>query len=331
MFQLFFILLPRKINMMVNRRYLRTKVMQAIFAHTLNEKESIASGEKKLVNSIEGCYKLFLYFFLLFPTLKRYRLNKFEDLKNKINLTKEDLSPNTKFADNLVIEQIEDNETLKRLWIHYKVKFPEVHQDTIVQLYYDIEKMPEFENYMQREERSYKEDKEIILEIIANCIVEHPQLHWLFGEMNVHWFDDYNEALSMMYLNIEDFKESKTTDNRISVLLKNNDDKDFYIDLYRKTILRSTEFETMIESKLRNWERERIMVMDMILMKMALCELLEFPTIPVKVIINEYIELAKTYSSAKSGIFINGLLDQLLVQIKEEGKLHKIGRGLIDN
>ena len=316
---------------MVNRRYLRTKVMQAIFAHTLNEKESIVSGEKKLVNSIEGCYKLFLYFFLIFPELKRYRLNKFEDLKNKINPTKEDLTPNTKFAENLVIAQIEDNVTLKKMWVDYKVRFPEVHKDTIVQLYYDIEKTPDFEDYMQREERSYKEDKEIILNIIVNCFVEHPQLHWLFGEMNLHWFDDYNEALTMMYQNIEDFKESKNTENKISSLLKNSEDKDFYIDLYRKTLLRNTEFETMIEVKLQNWESERIMVMDMILMKMALCELMEFPTIPVKVIINEYIELAKTYSSPKSGIFINGLLDQLLVQIKEEGKLNKVGRGLIDN
>jgi N utilization substance protein B len=316
---------------MVNRRYLRTKVMQAIFAHTLNEKENITSGEKKLVNSIEGCYKLFLYFFSIFPELKRYRLNKFEDLKNKINPTKEDLFPNTKFVDNLVIAQIEDNETLKKLWIDHKVVFPEVHKDRIVQLYYDMEKMPEFEKYMQHEERSYQEDKEIILDIITNCFVEHKQLHWLFGEMNVHWFDDYNEALIMVYQNIVTFKESKITDNKISSLLKNSEDKDFYIDLYRKTLLHSSEFETMIESKLQNWETERIMIMDMILMKMALCELTECPTIPVKVIINEYIELAKTYSSAKSGIFINGLLDKLIIQLKEDGRLYKIGRGLIDN
>ena len=316
---------------MVNRRYLRTKVMQAIFAHELNDKESIVSGEKKLTNSIQDCYKLFLYFFTIFPELKRYRLNKFEDQKSKINPTQEDLFPNTKFTDNLLIQQIEDNESLKKLWTNYKVKWPDVHQDMIIQLYYDITKMPEFEKYMQDEERTYHEDKKIILDIIENCFVEHTQLHWLFGEMNLHWFDDYNESLAMVYQNIEAFKESKITDNSITSLLKNNDDRDFYLDLYRKTIFHSTEYGAIIEPSLQNWESERIMLMDMILMKMALCELTEFPTIPVKVVINEYIELAKTYSSAKSGIFINGVLNKLLIQLKEEGKLHKTGRGLLES
>lgn len=316
---------------MVNRRYLRTKVMQAIFAYTLNEKEDILSGEKKLTNSIQLCYSLFLYFFSLFPELKRYRLNKFEDQKSKINPTIEDLNPNTKFVENLVIEQIEENNALKRMWIDYKVKFPDVHQDVLIQLYQDIDKMPEFERYMQYKERSYRKDKKIILSIIENCVAEHQRLHWLFGEMNVHWFDDYNEALIMVYQNIASFKENDVTNNKISPLLKNSDDRDFYLDLYRKTILHNAEFEALIEPKLQNWERERIMIMDMILMKMALCELTEFPTIPIKVIINEYIELAKTYSSAKSGIFINGLLDKLIIQLREEGKLYKIGRGLIEN
>ena len=316
---------------MVNRRYLRTKVMQAIFAHTLNEKENIVSGEKKLADSIEQCYKLFLYLFSIFPELKRYRLNKFEDQKSKINPTKDDLHPNTKFVDNLVINQIEENEALKKLWVTYKVIWPNVYQDIIIQLYRAIDEMPEFKDYMQQEEMSYGEDKKIILDIIANCFAENKQLHWFFGEMNVHWFDDYNEALMMAYQNIDSFKKAKTTDNKIDSLLKNIEEKDFYIDLYRKTILHSVEFETMIELKLQNWERERIMVMDMILMKMALCELTEYPTIPVKVIVNEYIELAKAYSSAKSGTFINGILDKLIIQLKEENRLHKTGRGLINN
>ena len=317
---------------MVNRRYLRTKVMQAIFACTLNEKEDMVSGEKKLTDSIENCYRLFLYFFSIFPELKRYRLDKFEDLKGKFNPTKDDLVPNTKFVDNLVINQIEENETLRKLWINYKVVWRDIHKDMIAQLYHDIDKMPEFENYMQQKVRSYEEDKEIILSIIENCLAEHKQLHWFFAEMNVHWFNDYNDALLMVYQNISSFKESKIKNNKITSLLKESgEDKDFYLDLYRKTMLHSAEFEAMIESKLQNWEGERIMVMDMILMKMALCELTEFPTIPVKAIINEYIEIAKAYSSAKSGIFINGLLDKLIIQLKEEERLYKMGRGLIDN
>ncbi len=317
---------------MVSRRYLRTKVMQAIFAYSLNEKESVVSGEKKLTDSLQSFYRLFLYFFSIFPELKRYRLNKFEDQKNKINPTKEDLLPNTKFVDNLVIAQIEENTALKILWRDYKVIWADTQKDMIIQLYHDIEKTPQFINYMAKEERSYKEDKELLLTIIENCFVEHTQLHWFFEEMNVHWFDDYNEALLMLYQNIISFKESKITDNKITPLLKDAvEDKEFYIDLYRKTILQDAEYEAMIEAKLQNWEGERVMMMDKILMKMALSELIDFPTIPVKVIINEYIELAKTYSSSKSGTFINGILDKMIFQLKEEGRLQKIGRGLIDN
>ena len=316
---------------MVNRRYLRTKVMQAIFAHTINTKEDLISGERKLTDSINQCYTLFLHFFSIFPEIKRYRLNKMEELKGKINPTQEDLFPNTKFVDNIIICQIEDNVTLQKLWNRYKINWTN-HQDIIIQLYTEITKLPEYEDYMSNEERSYAEDKDLVLTIIEKVFVESQLLHWYFEEKNVHWFDDYNEALLMLYRNIPLFKESQDIHCKIFPLFKNEEeDTAFYLDLYRKTILNNDYYFSLIEPKLQNWEAERVLTVDMILMKMAICELVEFPTIPVKVIINEYIELAKTYSSAKSGIFINGLLDKIIIDLKEEGKLNKMGRGLIDH
>lgn len=315
---------------MVNRRYLRTKVMQALFAHSVNAEESMISGQKKLTDSIKQCYTLFLYFFSIFPELKRYRLNKLEELKGKIKPTYSDLHPNTKFVDNAVILQIEDNTTLQIRWKEHKVNWTN-NGDIIVQLYHEIADMEEFREYMEKEERSYQEDKKLILDIVEKLLVNSQLIHWFFGEKNIHWFDDYNEALLMLYKNISNFKESQGNQVKILPLFKEEEeDTAFYTDLYRKTILNDAYYFSLIEAKLQNWEAERVLSLDMILMKMALCELLEFPTIPVKVIINEYIELSKTYSSAKSGLFINGLLDKILVDLKEEGKLKKMGRGLID-
>jgi len=185
---------------------------------------------------------------------------------------------------------------------------------------------------MNNVNRSYEEDRKLVLDIIEKVFVENQLIHWYFEEKNVHWFDDYNESLLMVYKNIASFKETKNNQCKITPLFKDGEeDVAFYKDLFRKTIMKDAEYQEIIEKKLQNWEAERVIGLDMLLMKMAMCELMEFPTIPVKVIINEYIELAKTYSSAKSGFFINGLLDKILIDLKANGSLNKIGRGLIDN
>lgn len=314
---------------MVSRRYLRTKVMQGIFASEANAKEDLNLGEKKLTASIESCYTLFCYFLSLFPELKRYRLNKIEDLKGKLFPTYEDLNPNTKFVDNLVIAQIEDNVTLNQLWNQLSVRWDD-EGDFIVQIFQEVYKSEEFQYYMNNPERSYEEDKKLVLSIVENVFAQSELLHWFLEEKNVHWFDDYNEALLMVYKNITNFSYKKGNNNKITPLFKDSVDVEFYKTLYRKVMLNNKEYSTMIETKLQNWEMERVMGIDMILMKMAICEFTEFEEIPLKVTINEYIELAKYYSSTKSGLFINGLLDKIILELKEEGRLNKIGRGLIN-
>lgn len=304
--------------------------MQAIFAYEANEKEDIILGEKRLIASVEGCYKLFCYFLSLFPEFKSNRLNKMEDLKSKNTLTYDDIHPNTKFVDNLVISQIEDNVVLNQLLNKYRIHWND-QSDFIVQILNEISINLDFIQYMDNPERSYDEDKKIVLSIIENVFAKSELLHWFLEEMNVHWFDDYNEALLMVYKNIQQFSEPKGVSNKILPMYKDPiEDQIFFKTLYQKTVLNSDKFSSIIEQKLQNWELERIMGIDMILMKMAICEFIEFSEIPVKVTINEYIELAKCYSSAKSGLFINGMLDKIVVELKDEGKLNKMGRGLIN-
>lgn len=318
---------------MISRRYLRTKVMQAIFAHQMNDKEDAGDAEKKLSEAIQSCYTLFIYFFSLISEIYRYRLNKLEDLKLKINPTEADLNPNTKFVDNKVIQQIDDNVILNKLYKELNINWSN-DTDFIVQVNHAILELPEYQNYMKNPNRNYKDDKKLVLRIIEKIFVESELIHWFFEEKNVHWFDDYNDALLMLYKNVSLFEEADGDHCPIDPLFKKTEegqdsDVDFYKKLFTLTLAHDKEYEKRIEQKLQNWELERVMGLDIILIKMALCEFTQFESIPIKVTINEYIELAKTYSTGKSKLFINGMLDSLAIDLKNEGLLHKMGRGLI--
>lgn len=316
---------------MISRRYLRTKTMQALYAYNMKPLETVPAAEAELVQTVKNCYSLFLWLFSILPEVVYYRRNKMEDLKGKHNPTFEDLNPNTKFVDNVVINQIEDNETLKKLFPRYHIDWSN-DTDFIVKMFHIIEEMDEYKAYMAKEERSYEEDKKLVQAIILNIFATDEHTRWFFGEKDPNWLDDYEEALAMLYKNISEFKQSKGAECKIMTLFKDpRADESFCRQLFVKTIEHDAEYEEMIEAKLQNWELERIIGMDILLMKMAICELLEFPDIPIKVTLNEYIDLAKAYSSDKSKIFVNGVLDRLIVDLRDQGKLNKSGRGLFQN
>ena len=305
--------------------------MQALFAHSFKPNEAVASAEADLIRTVKNCYPLFIWLFSIFPELTYYRSNKLEDMKGKHIPTQEDLNPNTKFVDNRVIAQIEQNVTLRKLIPQYHINWSE-DTDFIVKLFHAIEELDVYKKYMATREGTYDEDKKLVLDIIQNIFIEDEHMRWFFGEKEVNWLDDYDEALTMLYMNISDFKQSKGNDCKILTLFKNTrEDENFCRRLFVKTLENDAEYEKLIESKLQNWELERVIGMDMLLMKMAICELTEFPDIPVKVTLNEYIDLAKYYSSDKSKVFVNGILDKIIVDLRDQGRLKKEGRGLYQN
>ena len=305
--------------------------MQALYAHSFKPYEAVTAAEADLIRTVKNCYPLFIWLFSIFPELTYYRSNKLEDLKGKHIPTQEDLNPNTKFVDNKVIAQIEQNVTLRKLIPQYRINWSE-DTDFIVKLFHAIEELDEYKKYMSTREGTYEEDKKLVLDIIQNIFIEDDHMRWFFGEKDVNWLDDYDEALMMLYMNISDFKQAKGDDCKILTLFKNTrEDESFCRRLFVKTLENDAEYEKLIESKLQNWELERVIGMDMLLMKMAICELTEFPDIPVKVTLNEYIDLAKYYSSDKSKIFVNGILDKIIVDLRDQGKLKKEGRGLYQN
>ena len=315
---------------MINRRYLRTKVMQAVFAHQFLPEETIQQGEKKLLTSLEQFYTLYSYLLTFLPALKQFNAKKMDKQKRKFFPSKENLNPNTKFVENAVILQLENNIQLNApkekndwLWKEQGNLFANMMQDLYQQDF--------MIKYMNNPERSYTEDKKFVLRLIREYLVENTLLHWFLGERNVHWSDDFNDAFLAYYKTIEVFKPTQDETYPISKSLQTEtkaEDLNFCLDLYRKTLINTTFYDTLIEERLKHWEHDRTILMDKILMRMAICEFLNFPSIPIKVTLNEYIELSKYYSSPKSNLFINGVLDKILVDLKEQQLIIKTGRGL---
>lgn len=313
---------------MVSRHYLRIKTMQALYSYGTNPKSSLAQAETGLKRAIKSCHELFVWLLCLLPEITFYREKKLESLKGKYNPTEEDLNPNTKFIDNAVIKKIEEDKVLETLAMDCRVSWAD-DTDIVSRLFRNIEQLPEYEAYMSNPARSFNEDKELVLCIVKDVIATDELLNWHLGEINVHWIGDFNEAVAMLYHCVNSMTEKKPL--RIGGVYADDDAKNFAPELFRKTLQNSEEYKRMIEGKLQNWEMDRVNNMDMLLMTMALCELLEFPTIPVKVTLNEYIEIAKWYSSEKSRVFINGIIDRLIVDLRESGRLVKEGRGLYQN
>ncbi len=316
---------------MISRRFIRIKVMQALYAFNTRSNESEREAEQSLFKTVENCHALFIWIFSILPEVARYRTNKLDSFKEKNNPSYEDLHPNTKFVDNRVIKQMEENKALENYIENYRIKWDN-DLDFIIKVFKEIEASDIYHVYMASPENSFKEDKQFVLDIIQHIFAESDYIRWFFGEKDPNWIDDYYEALAILYKNVDAFKEKTVSSYEIFPPFNQpKDDEHLCRHLFRTVLAKNQEYEQLIESKLHNWDMERLIEMDILLLKMAICELTEFPSIPVKVTLNEYIELAKMYSSDKSKTFINGVLDKMIEELRDNGLLNKTGRGLYQN
>ncbi len=313
---------------MITRRIIRIKILQIIFSYLFSEGKTIDQSEKELFFSIEKFYDLYHKLLYFVVDLRRYAENKIEIARNKKAPTYEDLHPNTKFIDNQVINQIENNEALKRYikskklgWSHKK--------DFLKNFYNRLVESDLFKQYMDNHERSYEEDKKMVIQIYSNFLADYDLLYQQLEEQSIYWNDEVDPIISMIIRTLMNLKADQQTGTPISPLFKKEEDKEFARKLLRKTIMRYPEFDDLIKNNSENWDLERIAVMDILIMKMAITEMIEFPSIPTKVTLDEYIEIAKFYSTDKSNIFINGILDKVITQLKGENRIQKQGRGLI--
>ena len=313
---------------MLNRRHIRVKVMQSIYAMHQHQSDNLDKEEKFLFQSIENTQNLYL---LLLSALIEIKTKEEEyiDLASKKHLaTKEERNPNLKFINNKVLVLLSESEALETALDDNHINNWKLNDDIILGLIDTIKESELYQNYMEKTTSSFEDDKNFITDLYTEVIAPSDRLYDYLEDFKLTWVDDLPGINTLIVKQIKQLKGENDT-LIVPKVYKDEDDKDFVKNLFRKTVLNELELSKEYIDKTPNWDVERIAEIDTIILKMAICELLKFPSIPTKVTINEYLEIAKEYSTPKSSIFINGILDNLVKEFDRDGKLNKAGRGLL--
>lgn len=315
---------------MLNRRYLRIKVYQSLYAFFQGDAASAARLEKELFVSLERTFDLTVSLLLLFGGVKRQAELRSEERKTKRLPTPEDLNPSLRFVTNPVLCAISESKRLELEADRRRISWVG-ENELVARIHRQFEASEAYRAYMAAPSASFNQHRDIVLQLFVDHIANFEPLHDHFESRSIYWLEDLDLACSLVKRMIEQMREGDDDLGIGTLLTPPEEEKEFVTTLFRKTIEQSDANATEIAAKASNWEMDRIAVSDMILMKMALTEAREFSEIPVKVTLNEYIEIAKAYSTPKSNSFINGILDKLFLEMKDSGAIRKVGRGLLES
>lgn len=312
---------------MINRRHIRVKVMQSLYAMLQSNNDDIIREEKFLKHSILKMFDLYVLNLQLLVEVQKLAAKRIALSKKKILATAEDLKPNTKFIDNKLINAIAESVSVEGYIELNNLKNWELDTEYVKIILDELLKSDLYKNYINAEEDSYKKDKVFVVEFFKEIIAPNDKLGDYFEDTMISWADDIPFVNTWIVKSLS--KHKNTAIFVLGNLYKDTDDEEFVSKLFRKTILKHTEYEKDITEKTPNWETDRIADIDMILIKMAITEFINFASIPTRVTINEYIEVSKDYSTEKSSYFINGVLDKISKEFIENQRIVKIGRGLL--
>ncbi|HKK82290.1 MAG TPA: transcription antitermination factor NusB [Prolixibacteraceae bacterium] len=314
---------------MISRRIIRIKAMQSLYAFHTSPDQTIKQAEKELFHSINRTYDLYHLLLQLLVEVHKYAQERINSAKLKNFPTDEDLNPNTKFINNGVIVSLSNNTHLFEYVDSKKVNWVE-NYGFIKKMYQKLIESDYYAKYISNNENSIKEDRELVEYFYAVILDESDDFYQLLEEQSIYWNDDIEFVISMIIRTLGKFKANTPEFKSLMPLFKDQEDEDFTKELIRKSIVNSDEYRSIIKSHLKNWEIDRVAFIDVLIMEMAICEFVNFPSVPTKVSLNEYIDLARYYSTIKSRTFINGILDKIVRSLKEDGKINKEGRGLIE-
>ena len=303
--------------------------MQSIYAMHQNGSDSIEKEEKFLLYSIDNILDLYLIMVSSLIEIGKKEVVFLEKSSQKHLATPEERNPNKKFINNSIFEVLAENNSLSIALENRKIDNWFLNDDYIILLLNEIKQSELYEKYMRNTVNSFDEDKQFILDVFTELIVPNEKLYDYLEDNKLTWIDDIPVVNTQIIKQLKQIKSVNDDSFRVPKLFKDQEDKEFVIHLFRKTILNETELAKEYIDKTPNWDTERIAEIDTIVLKMAICEFLKFPSIPIKVTINEYLEIAKEYSTPKSSIFINGILDNLVKEFEANKKINKTGRGLM--
>jgi transcription antitermination protein NusB len=315
---------------MVNRRYLRIKVFQSLYAHWQGDQTSATRLEKELAQGIDRTNDLYLSLLMVFGELRHIAEQRMEDRRKKHLPTEGDLNPDRRFVDNPIIAGISTSQRLQTECDKRRISWVG-QREVFAALYKALEESEEFKAYMVAPDQ-FNKHRDFVVQIFSDRIANDERLQEVFESRSIFWLEDLDLAASLVKRGLEQWKAGSTADELLDALtIDPKEEREFVSDLFRRTIELGDEHEALIAARASNWEADRIALSDMILMKMALTEVRSFEQIPIKVTMNEYIEIAKAYSTPKSKNFINGVLDKIFIEMKADGRIHKVGRGLLES
>lgn len=314
---------------------MRIKALQEIYAYHQSGSSDLARAERHLLESVDNLFELFVYQLSFLVEVKHFAERRIEENRKKHFPTEEDLNPNLKFVNNRILNVLDNNRNLLFLEEKYKINWADFREDFIRNCYNKITETSDYQNYMNNGIDSFDDDKQFLASLVDNYMADDTLLYDFYADRKLSFNSDYPLAVFSLWKFFSDLPASFDENTKLSLPYKSDnesdvDDKEFVVKLFEKTLLHADEYRELVEDNISNWDYNRLALMDKILIYMAMTEFCEFHSIPVKVTINEYIELSKYFSTPESRRFVNGMLDRLSITLKEQGKLVKTGLGLME-
>ena len=319
---------------MLNRRILRIKAFKVLYSSVLSEDMTLAHAESQLDASCEAARDLYIYMLGIVAPLTQVARERLEAPKAKFNPTEEEMNPNTKFVDNALAVLLEQDQDFKKIftkkkfsWQQYDLFLKKVMSSIVTKQYYA--------DYMASPERSLAEDCRLFIKIFEEEFIDSEDLEQLLEEKSLYWSDDLGYSLTWCCKTLKSLAKGERwalPPLYQSELMSGEgveSDKLFVRKLLQASFAGFDRYSAMIAENVTGWEKERLFSTDVVLIVMGLAEVATFPTIPVKVTLNEYVEISKFYGTPKSRSFVNGLLDRLIQALADEGKINKSGKGLL--
>ena len=307
---------------MINRVLIRIKVLQIVFAYYQKENHDLQIAENELHLSLHRTYDLYYFFLQMIVELTLLQKQRIEAKKMKYRPTEEELNPNTRFIDNRFACQLEKNEMLNQYTLKHGISWAD-ERDFIKHILDMILTSDIYKEYLKNPKDTYETDQEFWRSVFRNLICGNEEIEEMLEALSIYWNDDVEIIETFVLKTIKRFKEEMGDKQVLLPMYKDDEDAAFVVQLFRKAIKHEQEYRERIERHTKNWESERVANMDMVIMQVALAEILNFPKIPIKVSLNEYIDAAKYYSTPKSSVFINGVLDSIVKELKKEKLLLK--------
>lgn len=312
---------------MLNRRHIRIKVMQILYAS--NEINQLKDQEQFLKTSYDKLYELYLLIISLLIHLHKKAENYHDLVQQKHLATEEEKNPSKKFISNELLLHLANNTNITELIEKRKIKNWDIDSEYVDLIFKELRSNKTYQEYLANEKQSFHQDREVLATFFKDVIAVNEKLYEYLEDKEITWIDDFPVVNTTLLKQIRKAKEGLSGDFFLPELFRDEEDEKFGYQILRETFSNEENLVNTIADNTKNWDQDRITPVDKVLLKMAICELLYFPMVPVKVTINEYLEIAKEYSTPKSSVFINGILDKLVKEYTNNGTLNKSGRGLL--